>query len=58
MQAIGGVVIVMEHPIGSRAVGNIVRNLGGDSLLAFSDSWNKDRMPQAANMLERSPTKL
>jgi hypothetical protein len=29
MQAIGGVVIVMEHPTGSRAVENIVRTPGG-----------------------------
>jgi hypothetical protein len=38
IQAIGGVAIVMEHPIGSRAVENIVRILGGELPLAFIDS--------------------
>ena len=45
MQAIGGVVIVMEHPTGSRKVENILRNPRGDLPLAFTDNWNKDRMP-------------
>ena len=45
VQAIGGVAIVMEHPTGSRAVENIVRNPGGELPLAFTDSWNADRMP-------------
>jgi hypothetical protein len=58
VQAIGGVVIVMEHPIGSRAVENIVRIPGGQLPLAFTDRWNEDRMPQAADMLERSRTEL
>jgi hypothetical protein len=58
VQAIGGVAIVMEHPIGSRAVENIVRTQGGQLPLAFTDSWNEDRMPRAANTLERSPTEL
>jgi hypothetical protein len=58
VQAIGGVAIVMEHPTGSRAVENIVRTLGGQLPLAFTDSWNNDKMPQAANMLERSSTEL
>jgi hypothetical protein len=58
MQAIGGVVIVMEHPTGSRAVENIVRTPGGQLPLAFTDSWNEDRMPRAADTLERSPTEL
>jgi hypothetical protein len=38
VQVIGGVAIVMEHPIGSRAVENIVRTLGGQLPLAFKDS--------------------
>jgi hypothetical protein len=58
MQAIGGVAIVMEHPTGSRVVENIVRTPGGQLPLAFTDSWNEDRMPQAADTLERSPTEL
>ena len=58
MQAIGGVEIVMEHPTRSRAVENIVRNLGGDLSLACTNSWNKDKMPRVADTLERSPTKL
>jgi hypothetical protein len=58
VQAIGGVVIVMEHPTGSRAVENIVGTPGGQLPLAFTDSWNEDRMPRAANTLERSPTEL
>jgi hypothetical protein len=58
VQAIGGMVIVMEHPTGSRAVENIVRTPGGQLPLAFIDSWNEDRMPRAADMLERSPTEL
>ena len=45
VQAIGGVAIVMEQPTGSRALENIVRNLGGDLPLAFTDNWNDDRMP-------------
>ena len=58
VQAIGGVAIVMEHPTRSKAVENIVCNLGGDLPLAFTDSWNEDIMPQAADTLERSPTEL
>jgi hypothetical protein len=58
VQAIGGVAIVMEHPIGSRAVENIVRTPGGQLPSAFTDSWNEDRMPRAADTLERSPTEL
>jgi hypothetical protein len=58
VQAIGGVAIVMEHPTGSRAVENIVRTPGGQLPLAFTDSWNEDRMPRAADTLERSPTEL
>ena len=58
MQAIGGVAIVMEHPTRSRAVENIVRNLGGNLPLAFTNSWNEDKMPQVADTLERSPTEL
>jgi hypothetical protein len=58
VQAIGGVAIVMEHPTGSRAVENIVHTPGGQLPLAFTDSWNEDRMPRAADMLERSPTEL
>jgi hypothetical protein len=58
VQAIGGVAIVMEHPTGSKAVENIVRTPGGQLPLAFTDSWNEDRMPQAADTLERSPTEL
>jgi hypothetical protein len=58
MQAIGGVAIVMEHPTGSRAVENIVRTPGGQLPLAFMDSWNEDRMLQAADTLERSSTEL
>jgi hypothetical protein len=58
VQAIGGVAIVMEHPTGSRAVENIVRTLGGQLPLAFTDTWNEDRMPRAADTLERSPTEL
>jgi hypothetical protein len=58
VQAIGGVAIVMEHPTGSRAVENIVRTPGGQLPLAFTDSWNEDRMPRAADTLERSSTKL
>jgi hypothetical protein len=58
VQAIGGVAIVMEHPTGSRAVENIVRTPGGQLPLAFTDSWNEDRMPRAVDTLERSPTKL
>jgi hypothetical protein len=58
VQAIGGVAIVMEHPTGSTAVENIVRTPGGQLPLAFTDSWNEDRMPRAADMLERSSTEL
>jgi hypothetical protein len=58
VQAIGGVAIVMEHPSGSRAVENIERTPGGQLPLAFTDSWNEDRMPRAADTLERSPTEL
>jgi hypothetical protein len=58
VQAIGGVAIVMEHPTGSRAVENIERTLGGQLPLAFIDSWNEDRVPRAADTLERSHTEL
>ena len=58
VQAIGGVAIVMEHPTGSRAVENIVRNLGVELPLAFINNWNADRMPRAEDSFERSPTKL
>jgi hypothetical protein len=58
VQAIGGVAIVIEHPTGSRAVENIVRTPGGQLPLAFTDSWNEDRIPQAADTLERSSTEL
>jgi hypothetical protein len=58
VQAIGGVTIVMEHPTGSRAVKNIVRTPGGQLPVAFTDTWNEDRMPRAADTLERSPTEL
>jgi hypothetical protein len=58
VQAIGGVAIVMEHPTGSRAVENIVCTPGGQLPLDFTDSWNEDRMPRAADTLERSPTEL
>jgi hypothetical protein len=58
VQAIGSVAIVMEHPIRSRAVENIVRTLGGQLPLAFTESWNEDMMPRAADTLERSPTEL
>jgi hypothetical protein len=58
VQAIGGVAIVMEHPNGSRAVENIVRTPGGQLPLAFTDSWNEDKMLRAADTLERSPTEL
>ena len=56
LQAICSVAIVMEHLTRSRAVENIVRTLGGQLPLAFMNSWNEDRMPRAANMLERSST--
>jgi hypothetical protein len=49
---------VMEHPTGSRAVENIVCTPGVQLPLAFTDSWNEDRMPRAADTLERSPTEL
>ena len=49
---------VMEHPTGSRAVENIVCSLGGQLLLAFTNSWNEDRMPRVVDMLEKFPTKL
>jgi hypothetical protein len=58
VQAIGGVAIVMEHPTGSRAIENIVRTPGGQLPLAFTDSWNEDRMPRAADTLEMSPTEV
>jgi hypothetical protein len=58
MQAISGEAIVMEHPTGSRAVENIVCTLGAQLPLAFTDSWNEDRMPRATDTLERSPTEL
>jgi hypothetical protein len=58
VQPIGGVAIVIEHPIGSRAVENIVRTPEGQLPLAFTNSWNEDRMPRAADTLERSPTEL
>jgi hypothetical protein len=54
VQAIGGVAIVMEHP----TVEDIIRILGGQLPLAFTDSWNEDRMPRVADTLERSPTEL
>ena len=40
------------------AVENIVCIPGWHLPLAFKDSWNEDKMPQAANILERSPTEL
>ena len=58
VQAIGGVAIVMEHPTRSRAVENIVCIPRGELPVAFTDSWNKDKMPQSADTLKRSPTKL
>jgi hypothetical protein len=58
VQAIGGMAIVMEHPTGSRTVENIVRTPGGQLPLAFTDSWNEDRMPRVADTLEKSPTEL
>jgi hypothetical protein len=58
VQGIGGVAIVMEHPTGSMAVENIVRTLGGQLPLAFTNNWNENKMPQAADTLERSPTEL
>jgi hypothetical protein len=58
VQAIGGVAIVMEHPTGSRAVENIVRTPRGQLPLAFINSWNENRMPRAADTLERSPMEL
>jgi hypothetical protein len=57
-QAIGGGAIVIEHPTGSRVVENIVCTGGGQLPLAFTDSWNEDRMPRVADTLERSPTEL
>ena len=54
VQAIGDVVIVLEHPIGSRAIENIVCILEGHSPLVFTDSWNEDRMPRASDTMERS----
>ena len=45
VQAIGGVAIVMEYPTGSRAIENIVRIPQGELRVAFTDSWNEDRMP-------------
>jgi hypothetical protein len=57
VQAIGGVALVMEHPIGSKVAPNVRR--GREQLpLVFTDVWNKDRMPRAVDRLERSPTKL
>jgi hypothetical protein len=58
VQAIGGVAIVMEHPTGFRAVENIVRIPRGQLPLAFTDSWNEDRMPRAADTLDKSPMEL
>ena len=58
VQAIGGVAIVMEHPIRSRAIEDVVRISRGELPLAFTDSWNEDKMPRAADALERSSTKL
>ena len=58
IQAIGDVAIVMEHPTRSRTVENIVRIPGGHLPLAFTDSWNEDRMPRADDTLERSPIEL
>jgi hypothetical protein len=58
VQAIGGVTIMMEHPVGSRPTENVVRNRMDTLPLAFTDSWNEDMMPQAADTLERSPTEL
>ena len=58
MHAIGGVTIVMEHPTGCRAFENIERTPGGNLPLAFTNSWNEDRMPRVADTLERPPTEL
>ena len=58
VQAIGGVAIMMEHPTGSRAVENIVRIPQGELPVAFTDSWNEDRMPRSADTLERCPIEL
>ena len=58
MQAIGGVAIVMEHPTGSKAVENIVCTSGGQLSLAFTNSWNEEKMPEVADTLERSPMEL
>jgi hypothetical protein len=43
--SIGGVAIVMEHPTRSRAIENIVHTPGGQLPLAFTDSWDEDKMP-------------
>jgi hypothetical protein len=57
VQAIGGVALVMEHPVGSKVAPNIRR--GREQLpLAFTNVWNEDRMPRAVDRLERSPTEL
>ena len=57
IQAIGGVAIVMEHPAGLRVAHNLYN--GRNKLpLAFTDMWNDDKMPQAVDRLERSPTEL
>jgi hypothetical protein len=58
VQANGSMAIVMEHSTEFRAVENIVRTPRGQLPLAFTDSWNEDRMPRVADMLERSPTEL
>ena len=57
VQASGGVAIVMEHPVGSRIVGNL--HNGREKLpLAFTDMWNEDNMPQDVDRLERSSIEL
>jgi hypothetical protein len=48
----------MEYPTGSSAIENIVRILGGQLPLAFTESWNEDMMPRVADTLERSSTEL
>jgi hypothetical protein len=58
MQAIGSVTIMIEHPVGSRPTENVVHNRMDTLPLAFTNSWNEDRIPQAADTLERSPTEL
>ena len=48
----------MEHPTGSKVVKNIVRTAEGQLPLAFMDNWNENRMPRAADTLERSSMEL